>query len=78
MLTHAHLLLTIPLPLPPAAPGAFYFVNTLVKFIESPEVNSNMYNTNPLKEVGWVISTMFFVDSIMVRVRWPLPSFPPP
>jgi len=50
------------------APGAFYFVNTLVKFIETTDVEVNMYNTNPLKEVGWVISTMFFVDSIMVYV----------
>mmetsp|Transcript_12259 Transcript_12259/g.33459 ORF Transcript_12259/g.33459 Transcript_12259/m.33459 type:complete len:1462 (-) Transcript_12259:707-5092(-) len=48
--------------------GAFYFVNTLVKFIEDPEVQANMYNTNPLKEVGWVISSMFFVDAVMVGI----------
>ncbi|KAF5825823.1 hypothetical protein DUNSADRAFT_6661, partial [Dunaliella salina] len=48
--------------------GAFYFVNTLVKFIEDPAVQANMYNQNPLKEVGWVISAMFFVDAVMVGI----------
>lgn len=43
-------------------------MNTLVKFIEDPAVQANMYNQNPLKEVGWVISAMFFVDAVMVSV----------
>lgn len=53
---------------PPPA-GAFYFVRTLVQYIERPEVNANMYNEDrlPNQGIGWIISTMFFVDSIMVR-----------
>ncbi len=53
------------------AAGAFYFVRTLVQYIEDPEVDDNMYNRNalPNRGVGWLISTMFFVCSIMVRVQ---------
>jgi len=58
----------ISLPLPA---GAFYFVRTLVQYIEDPAVDDNMYNRNalPNRGVGWLISTMFFVCSIMVRAQ---------
>lgn len=53
--------------------GACYFVRSLVQFVTIPNPNKpgsgNMYNKNTLGvNVGWILSTMFFVDSIFVGI----------
>lgn len=53
--------------------GAFYFVRSLVQFVTVINPNKpgtgNMYNRSPLGvNAGWVLSTMFFVDSVFVGI----------
>lgn len=50
--------------------GAFYFVRSLVQYVSDPKKNFNMYNADPIPNngVGWILSTMFFLDSIGVGI----------
>eukprot|EP00798_Chlamydomonas_sp_ICE-L_P017393 gene17393-23693_t len=46
--------------------GAFYFVRSLVQYVSDPIKNPNIYNTNSIEGVGWILSAGFFVDSVLV------------
>jgi len=50
--------------------GAFYFVRSLVQYCTDPATATNIYNDNdiPNKGVGWILSSAFFLDSILVGV----------
>jgi hypothetical protein len=50
--------------------GAFYFVRSLVQFVTPVSSNGNMYNRNtmPNNGVGWILSAMFFLDSVLVGI----------
>ncbi|KAG2422455.1 hypothetical protein HXX76_016025 [Chlamydomonas incerta] len=50
--------------------GAFYFVRSLVQYVTPVSKQGNMYNQTsiPGKGLGWILSTMFFLDSILVGI----------
>lgn len=56
--------------------GAFYFVRSLVQYVSPTSRNGvpgeglNMYNENTIANdgIGWILATMFFLDSIGVGI----------
>ncbi|KAG2483865.1 hypothetical protein HYH03_017317 [Edaphochlamys debaryana] len=51
--------------------GAFYFVRSLVQFVTPTSRQGNMYNSTIAtrgNDVGWILSFMFFADSILVGI----------
>lgn len=48
--------------------GAYYFVTTLIDFVQPGRVGSIPVDAIPNKGVGWILASMFFLDSVLSGV----------